>query len=191
MLTDATSPEVRRSGIGGSDSAAICGESPWATPLDVYLSKRGLVEKEQAEAAEWGQILEPTVLRQYALRQGVFVVGRGEEGDVHGWDGEGTSEMEFLAEFKRFLMTTSSLPLPRLCRRGIVLYTLEELDDLVDAIESSDFISRVSVLVPGCCYHEVGVFEFECQNLVMNKRPAWIRVKLDQEVLLVGRQILA
>ena len=91
MLTDATSPEVRRSGIGGSDSAAICGESPWATPLDVYLSKRGLVEKEQAEAAEWGQILEPTVLRQYALRQGVFVVGRGEEGDVHGWDGEGTS----------------------------------------------------------------------------------------------------
>ena len=32
----------RRSGIGGSDAAAILGVSPWRTALDVYSDKRGI-----------------------------------------------------------------------------------------------------------------------------------------------------
>ena len=30
---------LRRTGIGGSDAAAILGLSPWATPLDIYNEK--------------------------------------------------------------------------------------------------------------------------------------------------------
>ena len=36
--------ERRRSGIGGSDIAAIIGISPWKTPRDIYLAKKGLAE---------------------------------------------------------------------------------------------------------------------------------------------------
>jgi putative phage-type endonuclease len=32
----------RRSGIGGSDAAAVCGVDPWRTPLEVYEQKLGL-----------------------------------------------------------------------------------------------------------------------------------------------------
>ena len=31
----------RTKGIGGSDVAAICGVSPWKTPLQIYLEKIG------------------------------------------------------------------------------------------------------------------------------------------------------
>ena len=38
--------EKRREGLGASDSAAILGHSKWGTPLDVYKSKVGGVERE-------------------------------------------------------------------------------------------------------------------------------------------------
>lgn len=38
--------EDRRGSIGGSEAAAIFGQSNWDTPLSVYLKKRGLVESE-------------------------------------------------------------------------------------------------------------------------------------------------
>jgi predicted phage-related endonuclease len=54
-------PPIDRTGyIGGSDIAAILGLSPYKTPLDVYLEKRGLWEDGAAgEAARWGTIMEP------------------------------------------------------------------------------------------------------------------------------------
>src|SRR5690606_16880012 len=77
----AADPAVRRSGIGSSDAAVVAGLNRWKTTLDLYLEKRGLVEPEPAsEAAEWGTILEPTILREFARRNGVNVVGRGEHG---------------------------------------------------------------------------------------------------------------
>lgn len=77
----AADPAVRRSGIGSSDAATVAGLNRWNTPLDLYLEKRGLVEPEPAsEAAEWGTILEPVLLREFARRNGVNVVGRGEHG---------------------------------------------------------------------------------------------------------------
>lgn len=79
----AADPEVRRTGIGSSDAATVAGLNRWKTPLDLYLEKRGLVEPEPAgEAAEWGTILEPVILREYARRNGVRVVGRTEGGEV-------------------------------------------------------------------------------------------------------------
>ena len=58
---------ARRSGIGGSDAAAIIGVSPWRTPLDVYLDKTGQgVEQADSDPMLWGRLLEPVVRQRYA-----------------------------------------------------------------------------------------------------------------------------
>ena len=63
--------EQRRSGIGGSDAPAILGVSRFATPLDVYFDKRGLVADKPANGAmEWGTRLEPLVRQAYAEATG-------------------------------------------------------------------------------------------------------------------------
>jgi len=61
----------RKSGIGGSDCAAIMGLSKWRTPLDVYLDK---IDKDipynaqESEAFYFGNLLEPVVIKEYEKR---------------------------------------------------------------------------------------------------------------------------
>ena len=62
---------ARRTGIGGSDIAAVLGLSPWKTPLAVYLDKIGEGEAvDETEAMRWGTIHEPTIAREYERRTG-------------------------------------------------------------------------------------------------------------------------
>lgn len=59
--------EERRGGIGGSDAAAICGVSPWRTPLMVWEEKTGLAPKKvENEAMFWGTTLEPVIRQRYS-----------------------------------------------------------------------------------------------------------------------------
>jgi putative phage-type endonuclease len=63
----------RRSGIGGSDIAAILGLSPWKTAVDVWLDKTGQSTEDaigNAEAVRWGVLLEYVVAREYSERTG-------------------------------------------------------------------------------------------------------------------------
>ncbi|QHL91250.1 hypothetical protein GVO57_11055 [Sphingomonas changnyeongensis] len=61
----------RRTGIGGSDVAAILGVSPYRSALDVFLDKRGLlVDQAESEPMRWGTLLEPVVRQEYANRTG-------------------------------------------------------------------------------------------------------------------------
>lgn len=61
----------RRTGIGGSDVAAILGLSKWSTPLQVYQQKRGeLGEQPENDAMRWGRYLEPVVRQAYADETG-------------------------------------------------------------------------------------------------------------------------
>lgn len=65
----------RRSGIGGSDAAAVLGLSKWKTPLQVYLDKRGEAQEiPDNEAMLWGRALEPVIRQQYAERTGRAVL---------------------------------------------------------------------------------------------------------------------
>lgn len=67
--------EERRTGIGGSDAAALCGKSPWATSADVYASKLGLVVPTPPNRLqEAGLRLEPVLASWYADQKGVKVV---------------------------------------------------------------------------------------------------------------------
>lgn len=76
-VTDPTTREQwlaeRRTGIGGSDAAAICGLDRWRSPLEVYLDKTGELPLDQGagEAADWGNLLEPIVADEVARRTGL------------------------------------------------------------------------------------------------------------------------
>lgn len=69
--------EWRRGGIGASDIPAISGLSPWATPLSVYLRKRGeLPEEPENDAMRWGKLLEPIITAEFErANPGLYVVG--------------------------------------------------------------------------------------------------------------------
>jgi putative phage-type endonuclease len=59
----------RRSGIGGSDIAAIMGLSPWKTSYQLWLEKTGQApDTEETPAMYWGTVLEDVVAKEYAVR---------------------------------------------------------------------------------------------------------------------------
>jgi len=60
--------EDRRKGIGGSDAPVVCGLSPWKTPYQLWLEKRGegAVGDEDSEPMFWGRALEPVIRQRYA-----------------------------------------------------------------------------------------------------------------------------
>jgi len=71
--------EARKSGIGGSDAAAIMGLSPWKTATEVYLEKRGEIAEENIDDKEvviFGNLLEDVVAGEYARRNNVKVERR-------------------------------------------------------------------------------------------------------------------
>jgi putative phage-type endonuclease len=67
-LSDADWLAARRSGIGGSDIAAIAGVNPFSTNVDVYLDKTGQSEIPENEKMKWGKILEGPVAAEYATQ---------------------------------------------------------------------------------------------------------------------------
>lgn len=64
--------QLRKEGVGGSDAAAVVGVSKYATPLTVFMEKRGLYTREVpasvSEAAEWGNIMESVLRDQFKRR---------------------------------------------------------------------------------------------------------------------------
>ena len=63
--------EERKTGIGGSEAAAVMGLSPWATPVTVWLDKTGrAAPKEETEAMRIGTELEDFVARRYCQETG-------------------------------------------------------------------------------------------------------------------------
>lgn len=68
----------RRTGISGTDVSAILGINPWASPLDVWLDKRGQAEpKVETMAMKMGNLLEPVVATLYAEETGATLVEPG------------------------------------------------------------------------------------------------------------------
>jgi putative phage-type endonuclease len=66
----------RRKGIGGSDAAAICGMSPFAGPLQIYLEKTNQLppEEGQSDVLTWGHHLEDDVIKEFEKQTGWFVL---------------------------------------------------------------------------------------------------------------------
>lgn len=70
----------RRTGIGGSDAAAVVGVGTWGSPLSVWMDKRGLsAPLDETEPMRWGRILQDPIGRAWGaleaitdLRAGTF-----------------------------------------------------------------------------------------------------------------------
>jgi len=62
--------KARQQYIGASDAAAILGENPWSSPMDVYASKLGLddVDHDVPEPAYWGLRLENILIDEFQRR---------------------------------------------------------------------------------------------------------------------------
>lgn len=62
--------------VGGSDVAAIFGASPWTTPLELWMIKKGRMKpkpKDNADQLEMGHLLEPIAAYWYAKKSGNYV----------------------------------------------------------------------------------------------------------------------
>lgn len=71
--------EERRTGIGGSDVAAILGISPFKDPLTLYLEKRGEAPPKQKpnknqDGLYWGSLLEEPICQAYSETTGYKVI---------------------------------------------------------------------------------------------------------------------
>lgn len=64
--------ERRRRHVGASEAAAVCGLSPYATALSVWLDKVQPADgdDEPTERMRWGLLLEPAIARGYELATG-------------------------------------------------------------------------------------------------------------------------
>lgn len=63
--------------VGGSDVAAIFGVSPWTTPLELWMIKKGRMKpavKSNANQLEMGHLLEPIAAHWYAKKTGNTVM---------------------------------------------------------------------------------------------------------------------
>lgn len=67
--------EARKSGIGGSDAAAIAGLNKWSSPIRVYYDKISETVKNQlpSEAAYFGNVLEEIVAEEFSKRTNLKV----------------------------------------------------------------------------------------------------------------------
>lgn len=63
----------RRTGIGSSDVAAICGMSQWGGPLDVYCDKLGVLPDRPNESMRWGLKLEGVIAEAFTEETGLEV----------------------------------------------------------------------------------------------------------------------
>lgn len=67
--------DVRRTGLGGSDIAAICGLSRYKSPMEVFLDKLGEIPPiEDNPKMKAGRILEPIVANWFAEETGMKVM---------------------------------------------------------------------------------------------------------------------
>jgi putative phage-type endonuclease len=68
--------KMRKTGIGGSDAAAVLGVSRFKTPLDIYFDKLNdqVEEKQFTPAQEWGIELEPIIIKKFAKETGLNCV---------------------------------------------------------------------------------------------------------------------
>jgi putative phage-type endonuclease len=67
----------RKSGIGGSDVAAVLGVSKWKTPFELYKDKTtDIIDVEESDILHFGNILEQVVANEFSRRNNVKVQKR-------------------------------------------------------------------------------------------------------------------
>lgn len=85
---------LRRQSIGASEAAAACGEDPTVSPLELVCRKRGEMpdpDLSEIEAVQWGNLLEPAIVRETVRRAGLVLLPR--DGIEHVFAGSKSTEI--------------------------------------------------------------------------------------------------
>jgi putative phage-type endonuclease len=69
--------DIRRTGIGASEIAAVAGCSRWRTPISVYEAKVGAAPERDSAPMRWGNRLEAVIADAYAEERGVTLASPG------------------------------------------------------------------------------------------------------------------
>lgn len=68
-LSNADWLRIRKTGIGGSEIAALFGKSNYASPLSIYMDKLSdEIHEEENEFMEWGKKLEPLIREEFPVK---------------------------------------------------------------------------------------------------------------------------
>lgn len=181
--------DVRKRGIGSSDSSAAIGLNPYKSPLELWLEKtnrnHGLAKPDSDDDTApvfWGVILEPVVASQYQRRTGnkVRKVNAVLQHQEHPWmlaniDREvvGSAEVQIL-ECK-----TAGINGARLWRDGVPKYV--EVQVMHQLAVTGKQAADVAVLLGG---QQLEVYRIErdeilIQNLIELEQQFWRYVETD------------
>ena len=72
-MGNASNPEIRKLGLGGSDAGIVLGLNPWRTRLELWQEKTGRADSPDladVEAVQWGIHLEQPIAEEYTRRTG-------------------------------------------------------------------------------------------------------------------------
>ena len=72
-MENASNPEIRKQGLGGSDAGIVMGLNPWRTRLELWQEKTGRAEPtdlSDIESVQWGIHLEQPIAEEYTRRTG-------------------------------------------------------------------------------------------------------------------------
>ena len=72
-MGNASNPEIRKLGLGGSDAGIVLGLNPWKTRLELWQEKTGRADSPDladVEAVQWGIHLEQPIAEEYTRRTG-------------------------------------------------------------------------------------------------------------------------
>jgi putative phage-type endonuclease len=72
-MQNASNPEIRKLGLGGSDAGIVLGLNPWKTRLELWQEKTGRADSPDladVEAVQWGIHLEQPIAEEYTRRTG-------------------------------------------------------------------------------------------------------------------------
>ena len=73
MGNNASNPEIRKLGLGGSDAGIVLGLNPWRTRLELWQEKTGRADAPDladVESGQWGIHLEQPIAEEYMRRTG-------------------------------------------------------------------------------------------------------------------------
>ena len=72
-MENASNPEIRKLGLGGSDAGIVLGLNPWRTRLELWQEKTGRADAPDladVESVQWGIHLEQPIAEEYMRRTG-------------------------------------------------------------------------------------------------------------------------
>ena len=72
-MENASNPEIRKQGLGGSDAGIVMGLNPWRTRLELWQEKTGRAtspDLSDIESVQWGIHLENPIADEYTRRTG-------------------------------------------------------------------------------------------------------------------------